>query len=92
MERRPEYPNVLSYIYSINRFTDNLDIIVHDIGCLFDTWQLDEWKKKEQSGPLLAKNGTYFYIYYLTPEEEDEAFDFFGFQESFGLKTDRQQY
>lgn len=84
---------ILAYVPSLNRFIDTNDIIVHDISVLFDHWQIQKWLSEGAKDTILtAKNGTRVLLVSLVDEEEDELFDFLGFQESFGMKIDRVYY
>lgn len=88
----PYYPNILYYMPSINRFADHQWFIVHDLITIFDRWQLTAWIDRGRDAVMQARNGMDVMIYYLTDEEEYEIFDFLGFQESFGVKVERQLY
>lgn len=83
----------LSYLPSINRFMDtNSGCIVHTLYPYFENWQLDQWKRKGQHGQLVDRYGNVWGIEYLNEDEEMDAFDFIGFQESFGLQVVRDYY
>lgn len=69
----PENVKVLFYHRDINRFTDEDGYILHDLSKYFDTWVLDQWKKTQDYGLLIDKNGDLWEIYY--PEELDEVYD-----------------
>jgi hypothetical protein len=84
---------ILAYVPSLNRFIDKNDMVVHDIHCLLDHWQIQKWFNDGYRDTILdAKDGTRILLVCITSEEEDDLFDFLGFQESFGLKTDRVYY
>lgn len=83
----------LSYLPSINRFMDTKKgHIIQTLYPYFDNWQLDEWKKTKKNGQLMDKYGNVWGIEYLNDEEEDEAFDFIGWNESFGCKVIKDYY
>ena len=88
----PYGPNVLYYIPSLNRFLDANWVIVHDLHTLFNTWQLMVWKRNERDDLMVTRDGIEMMVYYLTDEEEDDVFDFLGYQDSFGVRTDRLCY
>jgi len=80
----------LSYLPSINRFMDaDAGYIVHNLVQFFDTWQLDDWKRIGLSGQITDKNGELWELEYLNDEEEESAFEFMSWNESFGLQMER---
>jgi len=84
---------ILAYSPSINRFVDEQDIVVHDIYSLLDHWQVQTWLRSGGKDTIVqAKTGDFILLVYLTDEEEEDLFDFLGFQESFGMPTDRATY
>ena len=86
---------ILEYSPCLNRFVDGNGIVIHDINSLFDNWQIQQWENTAlvgQSTLLTAKTGEVVRLICLTEEEENDLFDFLGFQESFGVKTDRLYY
>ena len=84
--------HILYYSPSVNRFADENWCIIHDLHKLFDTWQLTQWKKTRDHGLVTAKNGDTWKLYYLSRDEEDDTFDCFAWNESFGIPIDREQY
>lgn len=82
----PYYPYVLLYSPSMNRFIDYEWYVVHDVSTIFDTWQLDQWKRNGHDAILTAKDGNDYMIYYLIDEEDVEILDFINWSESFGIK------
>lgn len=60
----PESSYGLWYYPGINRFADEDDNILHDLSHLFSTWELDEWKRTQEYGILIDKNGDLAEIYY----------------------------
>ena len=88
----PYYPYILYYMPSINRFVDHHWIIVHDISDIFDTWELNYWKRQQQEAILLARDGLENMIFYLTDEEDEDMLDNLGWNESYGAKVERIYY
>ena len=88
----PYGPYVLYYVPSLNRFLDSNWVIVHDLHTLFNTWQLMVWKRNERDDLMVTRDGIEMMVYYLTDEEEDDAYAFLGHQEDFGVRTDRLSY
>lgn len=84
--------NTLFYLPKLNRFADNQWYIVHDLYTLFDTWQLDEWKRNEKNTILSDKNGKKWELYYLNGYEEDDILELVCSNNEAGLKTDRVAY
>lgn len=84
---------ILAYSPGINRFVDENDVIVHDISALIPQWQTNNWLNDGAKDLIVkTKNGWNALLVCLNDEEEDSLFDYWGFQESFGLKVDRQKY
>ena len=84
---------ILAYVPSLNRFIDGNDMIVHDISSLFDNWQIQKWINYGAKDIIMqAKTGEMVLLVELVPEEEDQLYDYLGFQESFGMQTDRTYY
>ena len=79
----------LFYSPMLNRFVDNEWYVVHDLHQLFDTWQLDEWKKNGENICMIAKDGTVWELFYLSEEEEDDVYELILWNESYGIKMDR---
>lgn len=61
----PESAYGLWYYESINRFLDEDGHILHDLYDLFDVWQLEEWKRTQDYGILIDRNGNLCELYYL---------------------------
>jgi len=60
----------LWYFPSINRFTDEDGNVLHDLSNLFDVWELEEWKKTQEYGLLIDRNGKLCELFYPTELEE----------------------
>lgn len=88
----PYYPYFLMYSPSLNRFIDAEWYVVHDVSAIFDTWQLDQWKRKGQDAILTTKDGIDMKVYYLLKEEEEDMMEFLGWNESYGIKMDKEFY
>lgn len=88
----PYYPYVLLYSPSMNRFIDYEWYVVHDVSTIFDMWQLDQWKRKGQDAILTAKDGEDYMIYYLVDQEDEEMLEFITWNESYGIKMDRDVF
>lgn len=85
--------HILYYSSLFNKFTDEDWCIIHDLYELFDTWQLDQWKKTENHGTIVAKNGEVWNLYYLSDDEDDDLLDFIGWQqEGYNIQMDRPCY
>lgn len=85
-------PLTLSYLPSINKFINYNGVIVHDLYHVFDVWQLDKWKKQQQTSLVHDRNGNEWLIEYLSDEEEDDIFDLMNWNESFGVSMERDYY
>ena len=82
---------ILYYSPCLNRFADEDWVIIHDTSNLFDMWEVQNWlnSNTERDLILLTKNGNSVRLIYMNEYEEDDLFDFLGYQESYNLKTDR---
>ena len=87
-----ENEHKISYSPSLNRFLDCDYVVIHDLHQLFDTWQLDQWIRRQEDSIMSAKDGSQVYLEYLNEEQEDDMFDFLSYQDSYGVKTDRVRY
>lgn len=87
----PESVYSLWFYPSINRFTDDDGNVLHDLSELFDVWQLDEWKKTQDYGLLVDRNGNLCELYYPS-EVEEEDFLAHRYRESVGLWWQRQTF
>ena len=84
--------HTFSYLPSINRFVDVQGCIIHDLGKLFYTWELDQWKKTQDYGLIRGKDDQLYDFYYLDGEAEEDIFILIGHNESFGIQMDRVYY
>ena len=82
---------ILSYSPSLNRFVDENGVVIHDTSTLFNMWEVREWLNSdtERDLILLTKTGNTVRLIYMNEYEEDDLFDFLGYQESYKVKTDR---
>lgn len=87
--QNPFYPYILFYVSSINRFMTHDWVIVHDISEIIDAWQIRKWKRDRQDAPIRIKDGTEMMVYYLNEEEDEDVLEYLDWNESFGLKGDR---
>ena len=85
-------PHSLFYLPMLNRFADQEWYIVHDIRRIFDNWQIDHWKGKKQNDTMLGRDGILWTLYYLDNEEEDDILELVYWNESYGIKMDRDLY
>jgi len=60
----PDSAYGLWFYPAINRFMDEDGNILHDLHDLFNTCELDMWKKTEEYGILLSKQGDLVELYY----------------------------
>jgi hypothetical protein len=60
----PESVRSLWYCPSINRFSNEDGDILHDLHDFFDVWQLEEWKRTQNYGILLDRNGDWWELFY----------------------------
>lgn len=85
--------NILAYVPSLNRFVDHNDIIVHDISSLLNHWQVQKWMHDGyEDVSMQAKDGSVVHLLCLDANEENDLFDYLGFQESYGMKIERRYY
>ena len=82
---------ILSYSPSLNRFVDEDGVVIHDTSALFDMWEVRDWLNSdtERDLILLTKTGGTVRLIYMNEYEEDDLFDFLGYQESYKIKMDR---
>ena len=82
---------ILSYSPSLNRFVDENGVVIHDTSTLFNMWEVREWLNSdtERDLILLTKTGNTVRLIYMNKYEEDDLFDFLGYQESYKVKMDR---
>ena len=89
----PYYPYILFYIPSLNRFMDHNWKIVHDLSDVFDAWQIQRWKRNRRDDVVRTKNENIdMMIYYLNDEEDIEVLEYLGWNDSYGVKVDRDYY
>ena len=81
--------HILYYSPTVNRFADEDWCIIHDLHQLFDTWQLNRWKRRKVDGIVVAKNGEPWKLYYLTEDEEDDTYDCIEWNRLCGAQRDR---
>lgn len=63
--------DALFYDHRINRFLDCAGNILHDLHSIFDTWQLDAWRKRGEYGEYMqAKDGNLWEVFYYIDEED----------------------
>jgi hypothetical protein len=91
-EEKMNRPNSLFYIPSINKFADNDWCIVHTLNRLFNTWQLDNWKRNRRNSSMVARDGKVWHLYYLDEDEEVDILGLIDWNQSFGIKMDRITY
>lgn len=82
-------PHTLFYLPMINRFIDNEWYVVHILHSLFDTWQLDQYKKNKKDEYIVAKDNVKWLVYYLNREEECGVLELISWNESYGIKMTR---
>ena len=82
---------ILSYSPSLNRFVDENGVVIHDTSTLFNMWEVRDWLNSdtERDLILLTKTGNTVRLIYMNEYEEDDLFDFLGYQESYKVKMDR---
>ena len=82
---------ILSYSPYLNRFVDEDGVVIHDTSTLFNMWEVREWLNSdtERDLILLTKTGDTVRLIYMNEYEEDDLFDFLGYQESYKIKMDR---
>ena len=83
---------LLSYLPSINRFVDTNGCIIHDLTRIFDIWQLNRWKREKETSIIMDKDGKLWRLEYRNDDEEDDVFDFIGWNESYGAQMVRSEY
>ena len=83
---------LLSYLSSMNRFVDTNGCIIHDLSEVFDTWQLDQWKRGKESAIVMDKDGKLWRLEYLTPYEEDDVYMHLSWNEHYGIPVVRDEY
>ena len=84
--------NLLSYLPSMNRFVDANGCIIHDLNQIFDTWQLDEWKRGKETAIVMDRDGKLWRLEYLTPYEEDDVYVHLRWNEHYGITVVRDEY
>lgn len=77
--------NSLLYLPLINRFVDSEWHIMHDFHNLFDTWQLDSYKKTKKDIVVPAKDGVMWTLYYLDRFEASEVYELIKWNEYHGI-------
>ena len=88
----PYYPYILFYIPSLNRFMDHEWMVVHDLSPIFNAWELERWKRSRRDDILFTKDGVQMMIYYLNEEENEDVLEYLGWNDSYGVKVDRDFY
>ena len=67
-------------------------MVVHDLSPIFNTWELERWKRSRRDDILFTKDGMQMMIYYLNEEENEDVLEYLGWNDSFGVKADRDFY
>ncbi len=91
-ESKLNKPNTLFYLPLVNRFADNEWYIVHTLNSIFNTWQLDEYKKEKKDNTILDKKGVPWLIYYLDKPSENDICELIAWNESFEICMTREEY
>ena len=60
----PDSADTLWYDPETNRFEDECGKVIHDLSHLFNTWQLDEWKKTKDYALMTDKTGELWEVFY----------------------------
>ncbi len=69
----PDSAYGLWFYPSINRFMDEDGNVIHDTHELFHAWEVDQWKKTQDYGLLVSKQGDIVELYFEEPEIEEDA-------------------
>lgn len=69
----PDSAYGLWFYPAINRFMDEDGNILHDLHELFNTCEVDMWKRTEEYGFLISKQGDLVELYFVEPEIEEHV-------------------